>query len=396
MKIHIALVSDQVLANLIPALMDHPDLVVLACSRDMAGKGLDKRLAQLLVPASIRVEIEPEAPDVGLSQIQSFAERLAQRIRAAHPRAEVVLNATGGTKLMSLGFVEVFRSHADRILYTDTAHGRIEYLPVGRGTVPHPVPMSNVLDVPAYLEAQGFVFQAAVSDDRAWREAAARRRNLAGYLARNMVQFQRFIGVLNALAGNALERDPGTWTERLANPRQRLREVPFGPMDRILTELSTFGLIDWDPGDRDLYFRTTEAARFVRGGWLEEHAWDVLHTAGLHDTRLGVTGHWEGAPRSLNELDVLGCHLNQLLFIECKTLSFQEGNDNEIAYKLDSLSTDARGLFGATWLLSAREPSQVLSERARQARIRIIGPQDLPRLAQAVTEWMRGPPRPVR
>ena len=46
---------------------------------------------------------------------------------------------------------------------------------------------------------------------------------------------------------------------------------------------------------------------------------------------------------------------NQLLVIECKTLRFREGeNDNEIAYRIDSLGKAARGLFGETWLLSAR------------------------------------------
>ena len=47
MKIHVAMVSDQTLANLIPTLMDRPDKVVLVCIKGMAKRGLDRRLATL-------------------------------------------------------------------------------------------------------------------------------------------------------------------------------------------------------------------------------------------------------------------------------------------------------------------------------------------------------------
>jgi hypothetical protein len=76
--------------------------------------------------------------------------------------------------------------------------------------------------------------------------------------------------------------------------------------------------------------------------------------------------------------------------MECKTLRHREANDNELAYKVDSLGQDARGLFGATWLVTAREPSAVLYERAKQARIRILGPNVLPKLRVHVQSWLDG------
>jgi Card1-like, endonuclease domain len=91
-----------------------------------------------------------------------------------------------------------------------------------------------------------------------------------------------------------------------------------------------------------------------------------------------------------NEFDVLATERNQLLFVECKTLRHREENDNMLAYKVDSLGQDARGLFGATWLVTAREPSSVLHERARQARIRIFGPSDLRHLREHVLAWLEG------
>jgi len=76
-----------------------------------------------------------------------------------------------------------------------------------------------------------------------------------------------------------------------------------------------------------------------------------------------------------------------LLHIECKTLRYRDENDNEIAYKLDSLGHDVRGLFGRTWLLSAREPTEVLIARARRARIRLVPPSELQHLRDLVRAW---------
>jgi hypothetical protein len=113
----------------------------------------------------------------------------------------------------------------------------------------------------------------------------------------------------------------------------------------------------------------------------------------VHDTRLNVRGHWAAGSDTPNEFDVLACHANQLLFIECKTLAYTRGGeDSELAYKIDSLGKQASGLFGRTWLLSAREPSAILVERARQGRFDIIGPAELKSLRTRVQAWMAGPP----
>lgn len=396
MRIDIALVSDQVLANLIPILMDPPDRVVLVCTAEMAKRGQCQRLKRLIERRGIAVEVKSDAPDVGVKPIQDFALDLASALEATDPQAEIRLNATGGTKLMSLGFVEVFRGIASRILYTDTAHRRIELLPEARGEVADPQPMRDVLDVKEYLAAQGFRYRGAGSDDPDWQGRAAARKAVCKFLGRTAPDgnLQRWIGTMNWLVDQALEKIPDTHAERLANPFQRLPNPPWGIWVEAMAELADAGLIEWQRGSAEFAFPTVEAAQFVRGGWLEEYAWHTVRDAGVYDVRLGVTGEWEGPAHNTNEFDVLACHVNQLLVLECKTGRFDEGNDNEVAYKVDSLSQDLRGLFGETWLLTARQPTPVLLDRARHARIRIIGPSELGRLRESVREWLCGSPQP--
>jgi hypothetical protein len=339
---------------------------------------------------AITVEIQHGAPDVGLRRIHEFALELVEKIKTAHADAEIVLNATGGTKLMAMGFVDMFRGEATRILYTDTAHRRIEILPEAKQQATEPESMRDVLDVPTYLAAQGFRFSVAVSDDPAWRERVAQRKAACKYLGRHASTLQDFVGAINALADQALERTPDTDEERLREPRQLLRNTPWGDWAKALGELAKAKLIDWRDGQAEIEFADVASAQLLRGGWLEEYAWHIVKDERVFDARMGVTGGWANMRKGTNEFDVLACNGNQLLFIECKTLRFRDGNDNDIGYKVDSLGQDARGLFGQTWLLSAREPSQVLNERARQAGIRVIGPQALPKFKDIVREWMGG------
>jgi hypothetical protein len=393
MKIHVAIVSDQTLANLIPILMDRPDKVYLACSETMKSRGLDGRIERLLRQEGVSVETKCDAPNAGLGAIRAYADSLAAGIRQAHPDAEIVLNATGGTKLMSLGFVEVFRDIARNIIYTDTSHRRIELFPDISGAAVEPVEMRNVLDVQRYLAAQGFRYLSGRSDDPAWCQQTACRQAASMYLGQEAqaTQMQVFIGRINRLANLALGEPTSANADVLREPVQSFETVPKGRWATALTRMNQADLIDWREHQPQLRFKDAQSARFLRGGWLEEYAWHVVKAGGVWDVRCSVEVTPHDASHTRNEFDVLACHSNELLVIECKTLRYQEENENQIAYKIDSLGQQVRGLFGETWLLSARQPPDTLLERARLARIRIIGPAELPGLPSAVRDWMKGP-----
>ncbi len=384
MRVHLAIVSDQLLPTVIPCLMDRPDRVVLVASRPMGGNA--RRLKTLLETEGFAVEERDRAPDGGMPDIRAYATALVQELDAAWPGAELVFNATGGTKLMALGFVEVFRERADRIIYTDTAHGRVEVIHDRHTAAPKPEPMRDVLDVPRYLAVQGFRYEGDGSRDEALRARLAGRRPASQYLAEHAAQLEGFIGALNGLASQAVERDV------LARPVQRFRDVPRGRWLEALKTLQRGRVLHWS-GQAEIEFPDAEAARFCGGGWLEEYAYAVAKDVGLYDVRFKVRGIWEGAERIGNEFDILACDRNRLLFIECKTLRWNEdekGNDNDLAYKIESLGKDVRGLFGASWLVTARKPTRVLEARARQAKFRLIGPHELRYLQDRLQAWKGG------
>lgn len=388
MRIHVVIASEQILPNLIPALMDRPDKVFLIASVGMSQRKLDKRLARLLRESSIAVEQHHDAPDVGMRQIHDYACKVRDMLVERHADADIVLNATGGTKLMSLGFVEVLRGIATRIIYTDTRHRQIESLPNSTAAIAEPERMRDVLDVTGYLGAQGLTYTGAASDSSEFCERMQTRKAAAKFLGKNAQELAEsgFFGKFNWLAGEALSPN-GV----LLNPRQSLAYAPKSQSigAKAIQHLAEAKCIGWNAGGSEVVFLDAERTQFIRGGWLEEYAFHVVRDEKPYDSRMGVKVLAEHGDKALNEFDVLGCHGNQLLFIECKTLKFEEGrNDSDLAYKLKSLGETARGLFGETWLLSAQAPTPTLEERARQARIRVVGPAELPQLREIVRNWM--------
>jgi hypothetical protein len=389
--VHLAIVSDQLLPTVIAGLMARPNRVVLVATQAMAAKA--RRLQALLRAEGIETEIRGNAPDAGVAVVRAYAAKLAAGLAADLPEAELVFNATGGTKLMTLGFVEVFRERASRIIYTDTANARIEVVQDRRGGASPSQPMRDVLDVPRYLAVQGFRACGAALQDESRLARMAAREPEARFLAANAVPLAGLIGTLNYLINDkALDVDGRS----LKQPQQSLGGQPRGPWPKALRRLDRAGLLQWS-GGTEIRIPDLESARFLGGGWLEEYAFAVVRDEGLYDVRINVEGVWEGAEAARNEFDVLACHRNRLLFIECKTLKIEgRQNDNELAYKVESLGKDTRGLFGDIWLLTARQPTAVLKARARQAGIRLVGPDGLPRLREPVRAWKQGSAVPER
>lgn len=390
MHIHLVTVSEQVLANLIPALMERPDAVLMLCSPTMAERGIDQCLRRQLEHAGIaslpEVGLGP-LPEAGVPALRRYGEQLAEALSARYPQARITFNATGGNKLMTLGLIgagAALDSVCQRVIYADTAHCCVEVLYAEGDRAPQPIAMPDVLDVATYAAAQGFEVSSHASRDTVALQQPLRKR-AAKYLAREAPRLGDFIGALNRLADQALGND-----DAFAWPRQAFRSTPHGTWTQALQVLAECELLRWDGRGVEVDLIDIDRTRFLRGGWLEEYAWHVLHDERAHDVLLNVQGRWAGT-EAANEFDVLACHRNQLLVVECKTLRFYENeNDNEVSYRLESLGRDVRGLFGETWLLSAREPTAVLLDRARQARIKLFGPAQIAKLREQAQRWLTG------
>lgn len=387
-KIYAAVVTEQALANLLPLLQFGADRVALAASEEMQRQAQDfkilicRKLKRLPEDA---VEIREGLPSAGLSAISDWGFSWLEDLQERFPGAPVVLNITGGTKLMSLGLREAAVLFDDvRLVYTDTAHDQLEWL--GRNP-PDPLPLADLLDVDACLMAMGRTPRRALSDDESTRAEMVERKPLTKWLAQHA-------GELDGLFRNLCR----VLAEEPSKPGPHSIGRVWGLRAEALQKLADAGVVDLQD-DSQFYLQKgeggEESRRYLMGQWLEEYVWHVLRDEGLGDVRLGldITEDRSRKDDVRNELDVVAVHRNRLLLCECK-VRFLRSDDSvsDMIYKLDSVSAGAGGTFVLPWLVNAGSFGDAENRKRQIARalekgISVVTAEQLRDLPKRVREW---------
>lgn len=373
--LHVCLVSDQLPANLIPALKFRPDRVLLLASRPMESKA--RTLRKVLDDNGIKAELWPTPlADHDIRLIEEHALNLAVELSTFD--GEVVFNATGGNKLMALAFWQTLSGQLGerlRVIYCDTQHNSVEQLLPEASRVS----LGHELSLKACLAAYDYRIVSQASDVSGWTTRVNARKRLSKWLAGRMHldKAQGFLGLLNRAANEAAKAAERNDVHGL---RQAFPTDLRGLRLEAMHEISRpeLALIDWKEGDDALVFRGPDAARYLCGGWLEEYAWHAAVDAGGNEvaSSLRIMHKSTETPdhKTENELDTAVMHHNRLLILECKTASLtQDGDDFQgVLHKLDNVGAHAGGLMAERWLLSVRTVPDSVRGRARAYGIRVI------------------------
>ncbi len=380
---HICLVSAQLLANIIPILMDKPSKVILISTQMMRQNGTVQRFEKILDDHDIEHELYVDMPSTNMPDIYEYAQETSIKIQDQYPDHELILNTTGGTKLMSQGFIEVMEEDVT-LIYTDTQHNRLEYL--GTKNTKTPIDLQNVLDIKTYLKAYGANFKQALSEQETWITDINRRKAVTKYLGNNAEKLSGLISNLNYLANEKALTEDGL----LVKPTQYLNTTPKGEWSEALKELNQANILKWKKGT-EITFIDEEKTRYLSGIWLEEYVYHIAKDENPDDLHSGVKISWENSTKTHNELDLVMVHNNRMLIMECKTVKFGKNKqkDTDILYKIDSLGDSLKGLYGQLWLVNAQTAHNDMRDRAKDRRITIIDPTHLKQLREKIREWIK-------
>ena len=396
-EVMLCIASAQPLANLLPILMRKPVAVYVAVTDDGRAKRTAERIKEISTGLGLPCALEPGTPEAPLASVEAHADALIGRIRARHPGATLVLNATGGTKLISLGFSNRL-GPVGKVLYCDTGNDRVEYFHP-ENHAPDPLP-PGLVTLDQLLRAQGIEKIRADSDDPAWLERARSRRALSEALSRfspnNVFQ------IINGIAARAApKRRAGQ--DKPFEPLQSIKKPLSDKADALFDRIAEHGL--WQrEGKRQFRLANEEdVLPYLMGGWLEELA--ALEMEALCE-RAGIpSGHWAAGlevrpldaygdkTKPFNELDLVVVWRNRLLVIECKT-GTQAADANvsmDITNKLEAIRHYLGGPFSSVWLASAQQipPDSVAAERCRHFGVDIIKPYELHDLGAFIAGWMQ-------
>lgn len=368
--IHLCLISDQPTPNLTP-LLDasfQPKKVFLLTSPEKQLQA--ERLKQVIQPCGIHVSIWPIDDAMDVEHIRDRVLELLQDMDASGD-VSIALNATGGTKPMSIAAYEVFRGLDLPIFYVHPDKDRVIWMhPAGRKSFD----IEDRIRLPQFLQAHG-VESTAIN-----RTAMPKcLRELTRTLIRDIDRFSKPLGTLNYLAFQAtsslqadLPKDKRNWRE----------------LGDLLDLFAQENLLE--VSGSDVRFRDEDARFFVNGGWLEHHVFSVIHhirsaNPHIHDLAQGLEVQ-RGEVR--NELDVAFLCDNRLYLIECKTKQFKQGG-SDVVYKLDALTDALGGLRARSMLVSFQRLGKADNNRASEARIAVCTGRDIQHLDEKIRRWIQ-------
>jgi hypothetical protein len=373
---HLILVSAQAVPNITPVLDDNfkPEKVIMLVSSDMRRRA--DWLETIIKKRGVATErwLIDDPWDIEHIRDRVF-ELLSQQ-----PPDSMALNATGGTKPMSIAAYETFRLLEQPIFYVHPEQDRIiwMYPPNQPG-----LKLADRIKLPEFLQAYG----ATVIQQGSKLGVPKHYRDLTETLIRDIDVYERPLRTLNFHAANAESRLTADLTGHELNDRN-LRELI-----QLFVEAGFLTL-----ENSRLIFAGEEARFFVNGGWLEHHVYGLCLNLkiehGIQDIGRSIQVerlHKNNPVR--NEIDVAFLKDNRLHLIECKTKVFTgthpaHGDGAQTLYKLDTLK-DLGGLQARTMLVSFTRPKPHDLQRAGDLGIAVCCHRELFNLRNHLQSWIK-------
>jgi hypothetical protein len=369
--IHICLVSNQSLPNLLPILHEpfRPQRVILLVTPDMKEKA--NLLERVLVDRGCRVERR----DIFAYAFSSVREAVLQ---LALEQEDAAFNLTGGTKVMALGAFDIARELGIPVFYLDSREQKILLLNPREQSFP----LSEVLTVKTALSAQGFTII-----EKGEKQVLPHHNRLTTELVRRAEELQRPLATVNAIAQRAKESLRASINGKI----QKSQEELLGLFQQA-------GLLEYDADRREVLFLDEKARFYVNGGWLEEHCLSVVLELQKQGSVFGLEPNVVvQTPTGVkNELDLAFTARNRLHIIECKTAKLaqsskelnKETRATEAGYRLDTLRELAGGSFGKAMLISYQPLREVDRIRCESYGIRVVQTRRLRLLREELLQWI--------
>ncbi|MGZ8905929.1 MAG: Card1-like endonuclease domain-containing protein [Methylobacter sp.] len=374
--IHLVLVSAQAVPNITPILDDNfkPGKVVMLVSPDMRHRA--DWLESVIKKHGVTTERWPITDPWDIEHIRDRVLDLLGN----QPEGSIALNATGGTKPMSIAAYEAFRILEQPIFYVHPEQDRIiwMYPPKQESRT-----LAHRIKLPEFMQAYG----ATITQQGSKLGVPKSYRELTEALISRIDDYEKPLRTLNYYAALAESRLMAEFKGSEAND-DKLQELIGLFQEAGVLALDRKGLV----------FPDEDARFFVNGGWLEHHVYGMCLNLkikhGIQDIGRSIQVerlHKNHAVK--NEIDVAFLKDNRLHLIECKTKVFAgphpaHGEGAQTLYKLDTLK-DLGGLQARTMLVSFTQPRPHDLQRAGDLGIAVCCHRNLFNLKDHLQAWIK-------
>lgn len=338
---HLCLVSAQTMPNYLPALNDdlRPSRVTLAVTPAKVSQDSAKILRTVFKQRQIEVD---ELPIPDTTDLADLSDRFVKWLDE-HANDDLVLNSTGGTKLMAIAAQEAFRMAGKPVFYVDIDTDRVVWVDDFART---PCRLTRQPSIRTAFFLNGFSVEEAVIQSKIPETWSAFTRDFA----QNVRAWGAALGALNFLATDAYDRKSLKADLRLIEGR-----VP-AHWGTLLDKLNAYNLTAYPD---TLEFLNENARDFCRGGWLEHYVFRLAkETFALSKDTILMNVIIVSPKRIRNEVDCALFLHNTLYLLECKAKNLKRRSDTGVAvvddaiYKIAQV-THQQGLRAKSAIVSA-------------------------------------------
>ena len=368
--VHVVLVSDQTIPNILGIHHYHPDELLFITTPEMEKKMKIEAMCGCLSSIGLSWNAEQlHRVSVQEDSLLDSHRKLDDSI-LGRESSEFVVNLTGGTKIMSIAAYEFFKEYEQPC---STFHfiGMKFITPFPKRLGRMATPLSLRLGVKEYLLAYGLKITNEKSVRGAERESLS-RKNLSTWIVENY-------SLLKPLLEHFSQK-----LRKLRDNRDGLDlSTPYLPVNDAESEfMNRLGFAH--AGNEYRKHLTKSEIIYLTGGWLEEYCYNTIFAMkgrGIDDVVTGVK--IMNALKRDNEFDVMFSRDNALYTVECKSLDQNDDPKADALYKIAALQKDfglrVNSFFVSTSPHILREGllKPAIAARAEQFNTTVIPPDEV-------------------
>jgi hypothetical protein len=379
-SVHVCLVSDQTIPNILSIHHFKPDKVIFCTTEKMENQ---KRTDAIINTLKLYgLDYSPEDRHLRITVDQDCLDDCELKFSEAaekYRNSEIVVNLTGGTKIMVLGAYNIIKSYAKRMIYTPIPKNEFITVYPKDDSCKKTEHYNLKLSVEAYVTAYGFKIKNRQKIEQL-KSNAASNKELCKWMALNYGAIEdilfEFYKNLNRHRSDKNFRLKLEFSLRKEKEREFLKKLGManGTIEKTLSK---------------------NEIRFLTGDWVSDYSFNEIAALLVDDC---VTGIELVSPNGAdNEFDVMFTKDNALYIAECKSLQPERYQYKEFLYKISSLQQDfglrVDGYMVSTArriLTSDGKIDEDIIKRAKQCRTKVMHPDDLGDVGKFIKSNIKG------
>ena len=380
--IHICLLSEQPSPNICPLLDERlkPQEVILLVTPQQVKRVAD--VESILKKRQIKVSTVSIDSAFDAEAVQAQVETLI--VTQKKTGKSVFINATGGTKPMSIGAFLAGFNHDTPVFYVN--NDEVSWLNNPQKSDDFAIAERIKLD--DFLRMHGLELKSKQQE-----KIAQDLSNVTDFLIRHP-DLSPSIRQLNRIAINCID-------DNQLNYLFTDKELQDSALQATLDKLASANLLSLK--GTKLSFKSMATCRWCAGLWLEDHVYQQLDSLKkqpelqIQDLAESVEVVYANKTKSQsdkvdNELDVIFLADNRLYVIECKTRVFSgktTNNASEAIYKLATLKRELGGSQAKAMFISYYPVRDEDKRRADLLGVEICAGRQLQELSSRLRKWIK-------